>query len=85
MSYYDDLLRNFATHAAQALPPIVDDAVTRLGLCSDADREVLGEVLARAYMAGADTAQAEFAAQAIEQGVNVQVNQLRAPREPDES
>jgi hypothetical protein len=32
-------------------------------------------------MAGADAAQADFAAQAIEQDVDVQVAQHRAPRE----
>jgi hypothetical protein len=78
---YDDLLRNYTTHAAQALPPILADAAARLGIESDAEREALGEALARAYMAGVDAAQAEFAAQAIEQGINLHVRQHRAPPE----
>jgi hypothetical protein len=77
MPGYDDLLRNFTTHAAQALPPIISDAADKLGVRDDAGREALGEALARAYMAGADAAQAEFAAQAIEQGVNVHVEPQR--------
>ena len=81
MSGFDDLLRNYATHAAQALPPIIGDAADRLGVEVEAEREALGEALARAYMAGVDAAQAEFAAQAIEQGWNVEVQQQRPPRD----
>lgn len=79
MPGYDDLLRNFTTHAAQALPPITRDAVEQFGVDSQAKLEALGELLARAYMAGVDAAQAEFAAQAIEQGVNLQVDPQRPP------
>lgn len=82
MSDYEDLLHNYATHAAQALPPITRDLASALGIPEDDERiGVLGESLARAYMAGAEAGQSETMAQAAEQGFSISVEQLRAPRE----
>lgn len=84
VSDYEDLLRNYTTHAAGALPPIIEDAASRLGVQDDpAKVEALGEALARAYMAGADAGQSEVLAQAAEQGVPFTLNQLKSPEDAD--
>ncbi len=78
MAEFDDLLHNYATHAAQALPPITSALAERLGVTDQADIEVLGRGLAEAYMQGVDAGQSEMVAQATEQGVAVNVSQLRS-------
>jgi len=79
MSEHDDLRHRYATGARQALPPILAAAATSLGLEDDAQRQTLGDALARAYMAGASAGQAEIMAQAVEQGFDININQRRAP------
>ncbi len=73
---YEDLLRNYTTHAAQVLPPIIDSLSAHLGLEDDVDLEAVRGALTQAYMEGAGAGQAESAAQAAEQGVNINVEQL---------
>lgn len=80
MSDYEDLMRNYATHAEQALAPVIREAAAQLGIEDEhAMLEVLGEAMARAYMAGVDAGQSEVMAQAAEQGFNVNLTHLRAP------
>lgn len=79
VSEYEDLLRNYTTHAAQVLPPIIESLSAHLGLEDEVDLEAVGGALTRAYMEGSAAGQAEAAAQAAEQGVNINVEQLRPP------
>jgi len=79
VSDLDDLRHRYATDARQALPPILDAVASSLGIDDDAQREALGEALARAYQAGASAGQAEIMAQAVEQGFDININRPGAP------
>lgn len=78
MPGYDDLLKNFKTDAARVLPPIIEDVCSQLGIETDANRQAILDALVRAYTAGTTAGQVESAAQAIESGVDVHIQQLRS-------
>jgi hypothetical protein len=83
MPDYGHLMRNFATAAAQDLKPLIAEASEALGT-DEKQTEVLGDFMARSWMAGAMAGQSEMVAQAIEQGANVSNEMVRAPRPSDE-
>jgi hypothetical protein len=80
MPDYADLMRNFATAAAQDLKPLIAEAAESLHT-DEEQTAVLGGLMARSWMAGAMAGQSEMVAQAIEQGANVSNEMIRAPRE----
>ncbi len=69
----EDLLRSYATHAAQSLPPLIEALCDRLGVADDAELEAVSDALAEAFMAGADAGQSEMMAHAAAQGVDLRV------------
>jgi hypothetical protein len=80
MPDYSDLLKNYTSAARQDLPPLIGELAEALGVDEDrATVEIIGGVLARAWMAGAAAGQAEVLAQAVEKGLPVQQEMLRAP------
>ncbi|WP_205698527.1 hypothetical protein [Conexibacter sp. SYSU D00693] len=82
MPEFGDLLRNYTSHAGQALPPIIARAAASLGIEEDDERArgLLAVALAQAYLAGADAGQTEVLAQAVEQGVDINVRHVHAPQ-----
>ena len=83
MPDYHDLMKNFTSDAAPRLRRRTSELAAALGVPEEdvKSRELIGEALAKAYMDGAMAGQSEVAAQAIEQGAAVEVDQLRAPDE----
>ena len=67
----------YATAAAQAIPPIVDELLAN-GACDQQLLLPLSEALTRAFAAGVNAGETEVLAQAIEQGVDVTVTAPRA-------
>jgi hypothetical protein len=80
MGGFDDLSRNYATHGAQWLPPIIEEAAEALGISDEATKATLGGYIAKGYMAGIDAGQSEIMAQAAEQGYDISVDHQR-PRD----
>jgi hypothetical protein len=85
VSDYDDLLRTYASAVARDLPRLARELVERCdGIGDDALTEAIGDALTRAWMAGARFGLTEAAAQAIEQGVDVEHHIVHGPDDDEQ-
>lgn len=86
MADYDDLLENYASKAAQEIPPVQKRLADALDVADDDEKlKLIGGALAELFMRGVEAGEAEIQAQTAEQGFNITTTKLRASPPEDEA